>query len=132
MSAPSAGPGATLAGNGTTSTFDQDYVLDKRLRSGSYGVVFTTRHKVTNEEFAVKVIDRTKLKKKDDDATFREVGIMKDLRNVDHIVKLIDFYMEPKTFHVVQSHHIISKTIDVGDGCKTLTVIDITTSIVGN
>lgn len=97
-------PGSTLVGpdGATNGKFEVDYILDKRLRSGSYGVVYTTRHKGTNDEFAVKVIDRTKLKKKDDDATFREVNILKDLLDVDNIVKLIDFYVDSQTFYVVQ------------------------------
>ena len=65
---PSANPGATLETEiGTTPhVFERDYRLDKKLRSGSYGVVYTTFHKNSHEEFAVKVIDRTKLKEKDD------------------------------------------------------------------
>ena len=112
-------PGTTLiAGNvdgggwSMEPKFDNDYKLDKRLRSGSYGIVYTTRNKVSNEEFAVKVIDRTKLKKKDDDGTFREVNIMHDLRDVRHIVKLIDFYVSVEKFYVVQ---VYAKGGDVFD-----------------
>jgi hypothetical protein len=46
------------------------------------------------------MIDLTKLKKKDDDGTFREVAIMKDFQNVDNIVKLVDFYVGTQTFSV--------------------------------
>lgn len=97
----SAKPGSTLD-DGAVGKFEDDYTLNEKLRSGSYGVVWTTRHKVTNEEFAVKVIDRTKLKQKDDDATFREIDIMKDLVDVQHIVRLVDIYVVPETFYVVQ------------------------------
>ena len=79
-------PGATLAAEDCQKKFQDDYVLDEKLRSGSYGVVWTTKHKATHEEFAVKVIDRTKLKQKDDDATFREIDILKDLKEVENIV----------------------------------------------
>lgn len=95
-------PGATLAAEDCQKKFQDDYVLDEKLRSGSYGVVWTTKHKATHEEFAVKVIDRTKLKQKDDDATFREIDILKDLKEVENIVKLIDIYVDPQTFYVVQ------------------------------
>jgi serine/threonine protein kinase len=108
----SAKPGASLVGEQAETKFEDDYVLDKRLRAGSYGVVWTTQHKLTREEFAVKVIDRTKLKKKDDDATFREVSILKDLLEVDNIVKLIDFYVDPETFYMVQ---VYAKGGDVFD-----------------
>jgi calcium/calmodulin-dependent protein kinase (CaM kinase) II/calcium/calmodulin-dependent protein kinase I len=102
-STPSSKPGATLIpGDRTADLFDNDYVLQDRLRSGSYGVVWTTAHKTTHDVFAVKVIDRTKLKQKDDDGVYREVKILKDLMEVENIVKLMDFYEDPKTFYVVQ------------------------------
>jgi serine/threonine protein kinase len=101
--APSAKPGATLIPEDRTADkFDNDYVLQDRLRSGSYGVVWTTAHKTTHDVFAVKVIDRTKLKQKDDDGVYREVKILNDLMEVKNIVKLIDFYQDPETFYVVQ------------------------------
>lgn len=84
--------------------FEKDYSLDQKLRSGSYGVVYTTRHQKTHEEYAVKVIDRTKLKEKDDKATFREIGIMKDLVDVKNVVKLIDVYVVPQFFYIVQAY----------------------------
>jgi serine/threonine protein kinase len=82
--------------------FETDYRLEEKLRSGSYGTVYITRHIKSLEEFAVKVIDRTKLKEKDDKATFREIGIMKDLVDVNNIVKLIDCYIVPECFYIVQ------------------------------
>jgi serine/threonine protein kinase len=82
--------------------FETDYRLEQKLRAGSYGTVYTTRHIKSHEEFAVKVIDRTKLKEKDDKATFREIGIMKDLVDVNNIVKLIDVYIVPECFYIVQ------------------------------
>lgn len=106
VSEPSETPGVTLTAGeikeDTERDFLTDYELFVRLRSGSYGTVYTTRHKKTNEEFAVKVIDRQKLKTKDDLATFREISIMKDLIEVNNIVKLIDVYVTPKNFHIVQ------------------------------
>lgn len=99
-------PGETLKGaeikEGGPYKFENDYVLDQKLRSGSYGVVWTTKHKKTREEYAVKVIDRTKLKEKDDKATFGEIAIMKDLKDVNNIVRLIDVYIVPNFFYIVQ------------------------------
>ena len=101
--APSAKPGATLIpGDRTADKFENDYLLQDRLQSGSYGVVWTTAHKTTHDVFAVKVIDRTKLKQKEDDGVYREVKILNDLMEVDNIVKLMDFYQDPQTFCVVQ------------------------------
>ena len=111
----SANPGATLGGDeelSKTMNFDHDYKLVDRIQKGSFGVVFTTIHKSTGQEYAVKIIDRKMLKKKDDDGVYREVNAMKLLLDVPHIVQLIDFYETPHTFHVVQ---VYAKGGDVFD-----------------
>ena len=87
-----------------TRVFETDYKLEDKLRSGSYGTVYTTRHKTSNLEFAVKVIDRTKLKEKDDKATFREIGIMKDLVDVSNVVHVVDIYIGKNFFYIVQDY----------------------------
>ena len=110
----SAKPGATLDNDELSKTlnFDNDYKLFDKIQKGSFGVVYTTKHQSTGQEYAVKVIDRTKLKKKDDDGVYREVNAMKLLLTVPHIVQLIDFYETPTTFHVVQ---VYAKGGDVFD-----------------
>lgn len=52
--------GVTLDDNEASETmnFSDLYELDQRLRSGSYGTVYVTKHRESGEEFAVKVIDR--------------------------------------------------------------------------
>ncbi|KAI2514214.1 serine/threonine kinase [Fragilaria crotonensis] len=107
-------PGVTLQGDLSEALqFNDFYTIDKRLRSGSYGTVYVTRHKESGEEFAVKVIDRRKLKKKsDDDGVFREVDVLKDLSDVQGIVSLIDFFVQPDEFHIVQ---VFAKGGDVFD-----------------
>jgi hypothetical protein len=53
-------PGVTLDGMmGLELKFEDVYKLVKKLRSGSYGTVYTTTHLRSNSEYAVKVIDRT-------------------------------------------------------------------------
>jgi serine/threonine protein kinase len=115
MTEPSEKPGVTLEASEievTDQSFDNDYSIRERLRSGSYGVVYTTKHKKTGEEYAVKIIDRVKLKEKDDKGTFREIKIMKDLIDVDNIVQLVDIYITKKHFHIVQ---VYAKGGDVFD-----------------
>jgi serine/threonine protein kinase len=51
---------------------------------------------------AVKVIERKKLSAKDSVAVEREVKILKDCADVDHIVRMVDFYESPTSFYVVQ------------------------------
>ena len=47
-------------------------------------------------------MDRTKLKKVDDDGVFREVAILADLVQHKHVIRLIDFFVEPQRLCVVQ------------------------------
>ena len=39
-------------------TFDESYTLNKKLMSGSYGIVYSGAHNSTSREFAIKVVDR--------------------------------------------------------------------------
>jgi serine/threonine protein kinase len=48
----------------------------------------------------VKVVDRTKLNAEDDDALKEEVAILRKM-NHKHIVKLYDFFEEPKKYFIV-------------------------------
>ena len=100
--------------------YDAIYATDARLRSGSYGTVYTCHHRgsannTTNSnatdnvnnnktnEFAVKIIDRTKIKKKDDEGTLREVRILQELIGVPHIIQALDFFVEPQRYLLVQN-----------------------------
>jgi calcium/calmodulin-dependent protein kinase I len=83
--------------------YEELYATDKRLRSGSYGTVYTCHHR--NEEgklYAVKIIDRQKIKKTDDDSVFREVSVLKEFVGVPNIIQLIDFFVGPERLFVVQ------------------------------
>jgi calcium/calmodulin-dependent protein kinase I len=103
------------------------YTLDARLRSGSYGTVYKCYHKNSKATtstinssttttttttasssssspycYAVKIMDRTKLKKVDDDGVFREVSILAELVQHEHVIRLVDFFVEPQRLCVVQ------------------------------
>jgi calcium/calmodulin-dependent protein kinase I len=79
------------------------YERDSRLRSGSFGTVYTCHHQLHKDiTYAVKILDRRKLKPKDDAAVFREVSVLKSLKHLPHVVRLIDFFVEPATFYMVQ------------------------------
>jgi calcium/calmodulin-dependent protein kinase I len=85
------------------------YNQEKRLRSGSYGTVYTCRCKRKPEiTYAVKIIERSKLKNKDVDSIFREVKILLELTQSSsddaplHVVQLIDFFIEPSQMYMVQ------------------------------
>ena len=84
-------------------TFDSLYRLDQRLRSGSFGTVYECQHiNYPDQIYAVKVIDRTKLKPKDDKAIFTEVATLRELHPVQNVIKIIDFFVEPDKLYMVQ------------------------------
>jgi 5'-AMP-activated protein kinase catalytic alpha subunit len=79
------------------------YKVKDKLGQGSYGTVWTA-HPIDNEDetYAVKIIDRTKLKKRESEAVYREVEILQALKGLPHVIPIIDFLAEPRTFYVVQ------------------------------
>ena len=98
-----------------TRRFEELYSKDLRLRSGSFGTVYTCHHKANPEvTYAVKIMDRKKLKKKDVTAVFREVKILGELSQAmqtdgdngspHYIVQLVDFFVEPGSLYVVQEY----------------------------
>jgi calcium/calmodulin-dependent protein kinase I len=54
--------------------------------------------------YACKVIDRTKLQPESDRTVFRELAILRDIRELDHITQLKDCFVTPTTVHVVQTY----------------------------
>jgi serine/threonine protein kinase len=91
--------------------FEQCYTLLERLRSGSFGTVYTTQLKqdgsgpATDKTiYACKVIDRTKLKPESDATVFRELHILRDIRELDHITQLKDCFVTPTHVYVVQTY----------------------------
>lgn len=97
-------PGRTLTCDELPETlkFQDDYKVLEKLSKGSFGIVYVTQHIPTGEEFAVKVIDRKRLSDKDNVSVNREVSVLKDCVDIEHIVRLIDYYVSPTTFYVVQ------------------------------
>ena len=83
-------------------TYADFYTTQDKLAKGSYGTVYVAQHKESKENYAVKVINRSRLSAKDKDLVEREVEIMKDCRDVESVVKLVDFFASPDTFYVVQ------------------------------
>lgn len=84
-------------------TFRTKYKVIREVAKGSYGTVCTTSP--VNEPttvYAVKVIDRSKLKQKDTDAVFREVAILRELQDLPNVIPIVDFIEEPDTLFVVQ------------------------------
>lgn len=95
----------TAAASSATTKFKLEdlYTTESRLRSGSYGTVYTCHHKADPQTtYAVKIMDRSKLKKVDDESVFREVSILSELVEHEHVIRLVDFFVEPQRLCVVQ------------------------------
>ena len=91
----------TKDANGRHEKFQSKYKLIQQFSSGSYGTVWEASPVSDSEKvYAVKIIDRSKLKKKDDESVFREVEIMRELQDLPHVIPLIDFLEEPQTLYI--------------------------------
>lgn len=108
-----------LLGSQMGPTFDTFYTLKKKLQGGSYGTVYVGVHNLSEREYAVKVVDRRKLSKHDDQAQLQEVEILRFLnpnsfgksqfgkkedgqeQEDNGIINCIDFYPSPQTYHIV-------------------------------
>lgn len=101
--------------------FDMFYSLGKKLQGGSYGTVFVGMHNLSEKEYAVKVVDRSRLSHHDDEAQLHEVEILRSLNPTNFqkhnnnnnnitqqtavkdngIINIIDFYTSPTQYHIV-------------------------------
>lgn len=105
-------------GSQTGPTFDASYTVGKKLQGGSYGTVYLGKHNLSERECAIKVVDRTKLSRHDDEAQLQEVEILRSLnptnfKNIilgkddnneqedNGIINITDFYSSPETYHII-------------------------------
>lgn len=81
---------------------DERYTLKNTLGHGAYGQVVSAIDANTGKKVAIKRVDRLLDDKTDAKRILREVKILRHLRKHANIVRLIDFYLEPKeTFNEV-------------------------------
>ncbi|KAL7528207.1 hypothetical protein ACHAXR_002328, partial [Thalassiosira sp. AJA248-18] len=74
----------------------------QQLGKGAFSTVKTGTHKRSpTKEYAVKCVQRSKLKEEDILALKDEVSILSALRSCPHIIRLYDFFEEPTTFYLV-------------------------------
>lgn len=80
--------------------FKDHYTVSEILGNGHFGIVQKGKNIKTNQEVAVKVIDKSKLKLKDYELIVRENSIMK-LINHTNLVTLIDYFEDENTIYIV-------------------------------
>lgn len=71
------------------------YDIEGTLGKGNFAVVKLARHRVTNTQVAIKIIDKTRLDRSNLEKIYREVQIMKQLRH-PHIIRL---------YQMINPHH---------------------------
>ncbi|KAK6589771.1 calmodulin-domain kinase 1 [Cryptosporidium xiaoi] len=83
-----------------SGTFAEKYSITCMLGKGSFGEVLKCKDRVTNNEYAVKVISKASAKNKDTSAILREVELLKKL---DHpnIMKLFEILEDSTSFYIV-------------------------------
>jgi len=81
-----------------------DYMLENIIGVGSYGKVRLAYHSVTNEKFAVKVIEKSKLKsQKQINRLQREIRFLKLLYH-PHIIKVYDVVETQDSIYMFQEY----------------------------
>jgi serine/threonine protein kinase len=81
-------------------TFEDEYVIGDKLGAGHYSEVFVCTHKKTGDQFAVKVIDKSKSTPKQLLDIMREVDVMKLLSH-PHIAHMTAFFDDPSRLLIV-------------------------------
>jgi serine/threonine protein kinase len=85
------------------SEFLVKYIMKNQFAKGSYGTVWMASPKEDPQtEYAVKVIDRTKLKEKDQKSVRREVQVLRELQDLPNVIPLIEYLEEPRYLYMVQ------------------------------
>ncbi|KAI9351791.1 serine/threonine-protein kinase MARK2 [Zopfochytrium polystomum] len=83
-----------------------NYVFQKTVGEGNFAKVKLAKHKLTGDEVAIKVIDKTTLDEKKLGKLYREVRIMKLLHH-PHIVKL---------YEVIETKHTVFLVMEYASG----------------
>lgn len=91
--------------------FDKTYKLVEYLGEGKSSLIMKGIHKVTGNEFAVKIIDKAKLNADESLALSNELEIM---RQIDHpnSVKLYEIYEENEKLHLIMEYLSGGELID--------------------
>lgn len=85
-----------------TAKFESKYEIIQELGAGSYGKVYKVKHKETDQIFAVKSIQKSKigLSKEDEEELLKEINILKQL---DHpnIIKIFEYFNTPFILNII-------------------------------
>jgi MAP kinase interacting serine/threonine kinase len=90
----------TLSSSLCSSTFEDQYVIDRTvLGEGAYGMVFKCTHRITDIEYAVKIVDkrlgapRAKV--------HREIEVYHQCQQSHNVLHMVEFFEDDNTFYLV-------------------------------
>ncbi|XP_075703371.1 serine/threonine-protein kinase SIK1 [Rhinoderma darwinii] len=79
------------------------YDIERTIGKGNFAVVKLARHRVTNTQVAIKIIDKTRLDRANLQKIYREVQIMKRLRH-PHIIRLYQVMETKDMIYIVTEY----------------------------
>ncbi|XP_073420814.1 serine/threonine-protein kinase SIK1 isoform X2 [Dendrobates tinctorius] len=97
------GDGRVTGGAGRRPLRVGFYDIGATLGKGNFAVVKLARHRVTNTQVAIKIIDKTRLDRANLEKTYREVEIMKRLRH-PHIIRLYQVMETKDMIYIVTEY----------------------------
>lgn len=107
-SAPAAPAAPTLGKDLRWPTnFKSEYLLGKCIGSGAFGTVHLAIHRATGQQYAVKIMSKTRAKQSKDKTLSklqREVDQLNSLANCEHVVKLQAKFEDDGFAYLVMEH----------------------------
>lgn len=86
--------------NSSSSTFSLDLLYIAQLGRGAFSVVQLGRHKATDTEYAIKVIDKPEMEEFDKQCLIQEIAVLSAIKH-PHIVCLYDVFDEAEHVYMV-------------------------------
>lgn len=81
-------------------TLEDKYELGKELGKGAFSSVYRAKNKFTDEDVAIKVVNKKDVKRRDIELLEREIRILKKLKH-HNIVRLYDLFDGPENMYIV-------------------------------
>lgn len=90
-----------------------DYILGPKIGSGSFAVVWRSRHRQSGREVAVKEIDKKQLSPKISESLLKEISILSTINhpNIIRLLKAIEVYI----LYICVSPYLITHIFFFGD-----------------
>ena len=81
----------------------KDYIFIKDIGEGNFGKVKLSKSKTTNEKFAIKILDKGKLKSQTKSTLFNEIEIISKLKhpNIIHVYNILE---DEKNYYIIMEY----------------------------